>query len=54
VTWLLLGAAIVLEVTATLSLRASEGLARWVWAIPIVIGYGPAGSISSSVHAAGS
>jgi small multidrug resistance pump len=40
VTWLLLGAAIVLEVTATLSLRASEGLTRWVWAIPIVIGYG--------------
>jgi small multidrug resistance pump len=30
----------VLEVTATLSLRASEGFTRWVWAIPIVNGYG--------------
>lgn len=37
--WLYLSAAIVLEVTATLSLRASEGLTRWGWLIPIAIGY---------------
>jgi small multidrug resistance pump len=39
VTWLLLGAAIALEVMATLSLRASDGFANWVWTFPIVIGY---------------
>jgi small multidrug resistance pump len=38
--WALLLAAIALEVTGTLSLRASEGFAKWVWVIPIVIGYG--------------
>lgn len=37
--WLYLSAAIVLEVTATLSLRASEGLTRWGWLFPIAIGY---------------
>jgi small multidrug resistance pump len=38
-TWVLLLAAIVLEVTGTLSLRASDGFTKWVWAIPVVIGY---------------
>lgn len=37
--WVLLAAAIALEVTATLSLRASDGLTRWVWVLPVVIGY---------------
>lgn len=40
--WLLLVVAITLEVGATLSLRASDGLTRWVWAIPVVVGYGGA------------
>lgn len=31
--------AIVLEVTATLSLRAAEGFTRPLWLIPVVIGY---------------
>jgi small multidrug resistance pump len=38
-TWVLLLAAIVLEVMATLSLRASDGFTRWVWVIPIMVGY---------------
>jgi small multidrug resistance pump len=33
-TWVLLLAAIVLEVTGTLSLRASNGFAKWVWRFP--------------------
>ncbi|MBO0675956.1 QacE family quaternary ammonium compound efflux SMR transporter [Mycolicibacterium sp. S2-37] len=37
--YLALGAAIVLEVIATLSLRASEGFRRKVWIAPVVIGY---------------
>lgn len=37
--WVLLMAAIALEVTATLSLRASEGFTKWVWAIPVAVGY---------------
>ncbi len=37
--WLLLGAAIGFEVTGTLSLRASEGFTKWVWAVPVVLGY---------------
>src|SRR5690242_14660862 len=32
-------AAIVLEVMGTLSLRASDGFAKWVWTIPVVVGY---------------
>ena len=35
----MLAGAIALEVTATLSLRASEGFSRWGWAIPVVLGY---------------
>ena len=31
--------AIVLEVTATLSLRAAEGFTHPLWLIPVVIGY---------------
>jgi small multidrug resistance pump len=38
-SWLLLMAAIALEVMATLSLRASDGFTRWVWAIPVTVGY---------------
>lgn len=35
--WLLL--AIGCEVTGTLSLRASDGLRRWRWLIPVVVSY---------------
>ena len=35
----MLAGAIILEVTGTLSLRASEGFTRWGWAIPVVLGY---------------
>lgn len=38
-TWLLLALAIASEVTATLSLRASEGLRRRRWIPVIVVGY---------------
>lgn len=38
-TWLLLAAAILLEVAATLSLRASEGLKRKRWIAPVAIFY---------------
>lgn len=34
-----LGAAILLEVLATLALRASEGFRRKVWLAPVVVGY---------------
>lgn len=37
--WLALAAAIVIEVVATLSLRASEGLRRRVWIAPVILGY---------------
>ncbi|MEZ0364969.1 multidrug efflux SMR transporter [Mycobacterium sp. pUA109] len=37
--WLLLIAAIAFEVTATLSLRASDGFAKWGWTIPVAVGY---------------
>lgn len=37
--WLLLAGAIAFEVAATMSLRASEGFTKWVWALPIVVGY---------------
>ncbi len=39
ITWLLLAVAIAVEVTATLSLRASDGFSRLGWAIPVVLGY---------------
>lgn len=38
-TWLMLGAAIVLEVSATLALRASEGFAKWGWLFVVAGGY---------------
>ncbi|WP_223626283.1 multidrug efflux SMR transporter [Microbacterium sp. EST19A] len=38
-TWVLLALAIASEVTATLSLRASEGLRRRRWIPVIVVGY---------------
>ncbi len=38
-TWLLLAGAIVSEVAATLSLRASEGLRKKAWIAPIAIFY---------------
>ncbi len=37
--YLFLGAAIVAEVTATLSLRAAEGFSRWPFVVLLVIGY---------------
>lgn len=39
VTWLLLFGAIGCEIVATLSLRASEGFTKLVWAPLVVIGY---------------
>ncbi|KFI52540.1 DMT family transporter [Bifidobacterium callitrichos] len=39
-TWLMLFGAIFCEVMATLSLRASEGFSKLVWAVPVVVGYG--------------
>lgn len=39
ITWLLLAVAIAVEVTATLSLRASDGFSRPAWLIPVIAGY---------------
>lgn len=47
--WVLLGGAIVLEVAATLSLRASDGFTRGQWTIPVVIGYVGAFALLSQV-----
>lgn len=38
-TWLALGGAIIFEVIATLSLRASDGFRNKIWIAPIVVGY---------------
>ncbi len=38
-SWLTLAGAIVLEVFATLSLRASEGFRRRRWMAPVILGY---------------
>ncbi|WP_114561398.1 DMT family transporter [Desertihabitans aurantiacus] len=38
-SWLFLAVAILLEVGATMSLRASEGLRKRWWAVPVVLGY---------------
>ena len=38
-TWLLLAGAIITEVIATLSLRASEGMKRKRWIPAVVVGY---------------
>ena len=37
--WLPLGVAIVVEVMATLALRASDGFRKKIWIPPVVIGY---------------
>ena len=37
--WLVLGAAIVVEVAATLSMRASDGFRKKIWLIPVIVGY---------------
>jgi len=39
IVWLLLALAIVLEVTASLSLRASDGLRKKIWIIPLAVCY---------------
>ncbi|BBY47553.1 QacE family quaternary ammonium compound efflux SMR transporter [Mycolicibacterium arabiense] len=38
-TWLVLVAAIVIEVGATLGLRASDGFRKKAWIAPVVLGY---------------
>ncbi|WP_341975490.1 SMR family transporter [Microbacterium sp. LTA6] len=52
-TWLLLAIAIASEVTATLSLRASEGLRRRRWIPVIVVGYLLAFTLLGAVLAMG-
>jgi small multidrug resistance pump len=37
--WLALAGAIIVEVFATLSLRASDGFAKKAWIAPVVVGY---------------
>jgi small multidrug resistance pump len=37
--WLALAGAILIEVVATLSLRASDGFRKRAWIIPVVLGY---------------
>jgi small multidrug resistance pump len=37
--WLALAGAILIEVAATLSLRASDGFRKRVWVIPVIVGY---------------
>lgn len=37
--WLTLSGAILVEVFATLSLRASDGFRKKIWILPIVLGY---------------
>jgi small multidrug resistance pump len=39
VTWLVLVTAIVIEVGATLGLRASDGFRKKAWIAPVVLGY---------------
>lgn len=52
-TWALLALAIASEVTATLSLRASEGLRRKRWIPVIVVGYLAAFSLLGAILAMG-
>ena len=52
-TWALLAMAIASEVTATLSLRASEGLRRKRWIPVIVVGYLAAFSLLGAILAMG-
>jgi small multidrug resistance pump len=37
--WWVLGAAILIEVFATLSLRASDGFRKKAWLAPVIVGY---------------
>jgi len=37
--WVFLGAAILIEVAATLALRQSDGLRKRAWVAPVVVGY---------------
>ena len=37
--WLALAGAILIEVLATLSLRASDGFRKRIWIVPVVVGY---------------
>jgi len=53
VTWALLALAIASEVTATLSLRASEGLRRRGWIPVIVVGYLAAFTLLGTILAMG-
>lgn len=52
-TWLLLALAILTEVAATMSLRASEGLKKKLWLAPILCGYVCAFTFLSLALAAG-
>ncbi|ALX66538.1 DMT family transporter [Microbacterium sp. XT11] len=52
-TWMLLALAIASEVTATLSLRASEGLRRRRWIPVIAVGYVAAFSLLGAILAMG-
>jgi small multidrug resistance pump len=37
--WLALAGAIIIEVVATLSLRASDGFRKKAWIVPVIVGY---------------
>ena len=37
--WLALAGAILIEVLATLSMRASDGFRKRIWIVPVVVGY---------------
>ncbi|MGH3935394.1 MAG: DMT family transporter [Pseudonocardiaceae bacterium] len=52
-SWVLLAGAIILEVVATLSLKASAGFTRKIWLVPVVIGYLGAFGMFIAVLAAG-
>ncbi|MFC4602431.1 DMT family transporter [Rhodococcus kronopolitis] len=52
-TWALLLAAIGLEVTATLSLKASDGFRRRRWIAPVVVGYLASFALIAAVLARG-
>jgi len=47
VTWLALAGAILVEVAATLGLRASDGFRKKVWLAPVVLGYAVSFSLLS-------
>ncbi|GAB3479122.1 DMT family transporter [Amycolatopsis cihanbeyliensis] len=51
--WVLLAGAILLEVIATLSLRAMDGFAHPGWLVVVVLGYGGAFVLVARVLAAG-